>query len=387
MTASTTNCRIPTNMTSNSSDRDDSSSLSPEDHALLQTAREHLRFQRYLRAAHAFEKVSNPRLLSRKDRRCLSMAHDCQAVLDELTQPPIDEGNHAANNWIQQEETHSDNFDAQIFFKVDNDHVQKTSAISCRIESPIDESLLAPLLAVLNESEFYTTWMPNWKHPVRLGVKSSEKLREIDKGNQLIAIQVNMPFPFNTRECVMHAFSVDDIDDSHAIIIKVKSVDTDPGMDLDDKYCGSKVSPTPDKGVVRVDFDAGFLIRKCPPNHTLLQSSKHTYKRPLLLSVTQQMNSHVGLVPMSLINFFTKSVIGKLWQTLLTVAQEIRDGQRPEHAAAIEKKKELYEWIQQRVDVLLSNNTDSGLDKSSNFCEVSLESTEFHYNQAETTGQ
>jgi hypothetical protein len=357
-------------------DRDGSkeevASPAPQDDVLLRDAREHLACQQYLRAARSLATVSDPTLLSKKDRRSMEMARECQKVLDELLEVPLDGGKHTANGWIKQEETHSDHFDAQIFYKVDRDHAKKASAIDCRIDSPIDESMLVPLLAVLNESDLYATWMPNWKQPVRLGVQTSEKLREMDRGNQLIAVRIDMPFPFKSRECIMHAFSVDDIEDSRSVIIKVKSVDVDPGVDLDDSYCGSKVSPQPDKGVVRVDFDAGFLIRKCPAGHSLLRKAKHQYTNPLLISVSQSMDAHVGLVPMQMINFFTKSVVGRMWQSLLTVAQEIRDGKRPEHARAIQEKHELYGWVSHRVGVLLQDDVESSVD----FQEVGIESLE-----------
>ncbi|GKY96051.1 hypothetical protein MPSEU_000565300 [Mayamaea pseudoterrestris] len=333
---------------------------SPQDRALLRDAKEHLSYQRYLHAARSFAKVSDPQLLNKKDMKCIEMAQEIQEVLDELLEPPLDDENHAAHGWIKQEETHSDKFDSQIFYRVDRDHKKKSSAIFCRIESPIDDDMLVPLMAVLNESDFYSTWMPNYEKPIRLKVQSSQKLREMDRGNQLIAVRVDMPFPFSCRECIMHAFSVDDIDDSRSIIIKVKSVNTDPGVDLDDSYCGSKVSPQVDKGVIRVDFEAGFLIRKCPPSHVLLTKAKHKYTNPLLISVTQCADAHVGMVPMSMINFFTKSVVGKMWQSLLTVAQEIRDGKRPEHAKAVEAKGELYDWVKQRVHVLVQNEDASG---------------------------
>jgi hypothetical protein len=352
----------------------DDANLSPQDFFLLQEAKEHLAGQRYLRAAKLLSKVSDPEVLSKKYRRCLEMAHECQGVLDELLVAPPDDKHHSADGWIKQEETHSDLFDAQIFYKVDQDQVKKSSAIFCRIESPIDEDMLVPLLAVLNESEFYATWMPNWKRPVRLGVQSSKKLRQLDRGHQLVYVKIDMPFPFKSRECIMHAFAVDDIDDSQAIILKVNSVDTDPGIDLDTAYCGSKVPPQPEKGTIRVDFNAGFLIRKCPLDHPLLLRSKHKYTKPLLVSVTQQMNAHVGLVPMSLINFFTKSVLGKMWQTLLTVALEVRDGTRAPLAEAILAKGELYDWVKQRAIVLLKETVESSTD----FLEVGLESMDFN---------
>ncbi len=58
------------------------------------------------------------------------------------------------------------------------------------------------------------------------------------------------------------------------------------------------------------------------------------------------------VVPTSLINFFTRTVIGTMWGSLLQVAEDVRDGKRPQHAEAIQAKKELYDWVNSRVQVM-----------------------------------
>jgi hypothetical protein len=228
-----------------------------------------------------------------------------------------------------------------------------------RIETPIESSLLNPLLAVFNESELYTTWMPSFRFP-RLGVQLSEKMQETGRGNQVIRVRLAMPLPFYDRECIQHAIAIDDIENEaggaddadddacSCILIVVKSLDE--GMAAD-----GLVIPAAAKRVRRVDFDAGIVIRPCPGDHPVLAKSKNHYdgQELLLVQVTQTMDAHVSGVPMALINFFTRTVLSSMWGSLLQVAEDVRDGQRPQHQELMKEHKELYDWVAARVHVML----------------------------------
>jgi hypothetical protein len=58
---------------------------------------------------------------------------------------------------------------------------------------------------------------------------------------------------------------------------------------------------------------------------------------------------------MSLINYVSKTMIGRLWGMLLYVAEGVRDGKRPRHKEAIEAKGDVYRWIEHRTDAMLAN--------------------------------
>eukprot|EP00522_Entomoneis_paludosa_P012375 CAMPEP_0172456628 /NCGR_PEP_ID=MMETSP1065-20121228/16798_1 /TAXON_ID=265537 /ORGANISM="Amphiprora paludosa, Strain CCMP125" /LENGTH=101 /DNA_ID=CAMNT_0013209777 /DNA_START=59 /DNA_END=361 /DNA_ORIENTATION=- len=53
-----------------------------------------------------------------------------------------------------------------------------------------------------------------------------------------------------------------------------------------------------------------------------------------------------------------------MWNMLLQVAEGVRDGKRPQHLQAIEERPELYQWIEERIQVLLSMNDAKGEDES-----------------------
>jgi hypothetical protein len=58
-------------------------------------------------------------------------------------------------------------------------------------------------------------------------------------------------------------------------------------------------------------------------------------------------------VPQGLINFVLRVGIGRLWYGLLMVAEQVQNGQRPLHTEAIQQKPEIYQFIQQRAQVML----------------------------------
>lgn len=58
--------------------------------------------------------------------------------------------------------------------------------------------------------------------------------------------------------------------------------------------------------------------------------------------------------PASFINFITRTVIGEVWSKLLDVAQEVRLGKRPNHEKAIKGQPEIYQFIRERIDTMIS---------------------------------
>ena len=311
--------------------------FSKEDTELLRKADLEFAEQRHFRAAAYLLAVSDKSLLTAHHYRILQLAAQAQRIKKELMQP-----NPENKGWTKQGETHG-NRNTCIYYRV-----LAGNAITSRVETPIESSLLVPLLAVLNESDLYHTWMPNWKHP-RFGMSESTCLREIARGHQIVRVRIDLPLFFANRELIQHAFSVDSVDEDCSVVVKIDSLDE--GVTE-----GVEIGKTP-KGFRRVDFHAGMLIRPCPPDHPALKNrsscSAYPDGEPLLLfSLMQQMDSHLAGVPMGLINFLTRTAIGQQWGTLLQVAEDVRDGRRPLHRNAIREKDELYGWVNRRFAYL-----------------------------------
>lgn len=277
--------------------------------------------EKLLEAARLLEKVKDHKLLSTHLKNVRFLAKDCkEAIADLLDSNPEDDG------WIYHGENHGKSFDTELFYKVD-DHARLT----CRMETPIEPSMLVPLLATLNEVELFPEWIPSWRIP-RMGVSSSKLLQQIGRANKIVQVTADMPFPYCKREAVLQATAIDEIDHGKYVAVRIHTLDV------------GGVVPPPEPGVERIDFQGTFLFRA---------SQAHPGK--ILVSFKMFVDSHIKGVPLSLINFVTKTVIGHMWDMLLQVAQGVRDGVRPKHQKEIAAKSELYAWVEDRIGTMLQN--------------------------------
>ena len=270
-----------------------------DDAELIHQANIEIEGERLLVAARLLRQVKEADALTDHHKAVIHKAKLIQDTIDIHLQPPtIDEG------WKKQTESHG-NRDTIIYYKVED-----SSKLTCRIETPIESSLLVPLLAVFNETELYDTWMPKFRIPFKLGVRESKKLQDQPgRGAQVVHITVDMPFPITDRDLVYDTFAVDAIDELALISMKAVSLNTDNETGLAEN---GLVVPPPEPGTKRIDFEAGFVIRQCPPDHPCLKNSKHKYPEDehlLMLSLTQHVNAHVDWVPQSVINFCTRTAL------------------------------------------------------------------------------
>ena len=355
-----------------------------DDASLIQHAEELYRSERLLVAADKLRRVQDVSLLNGHHLMMLRWADAVKSGMEDLLTDPFkqevapaaaaaaatptaettetestDDADNAASSsrpkskskaqqptsyWKKQSETHGHR-DFVVFY-----HLTKDNLLISRIECPIESSLLVPVIAVFNESQLYSTWMPSFQRPIKLGISQTNKLKETGRGNQIIQVRVALAWPFADRELIMHVVAVDCIEEYNCIAIHAKSEssnDDDSGV----------IPPTP-PNVVAIDYACSILIRPCPLDHPCLERSKHEYPQDeslVLFSLKMTADPHVNAVPQSLQNFVTRTVIGRFWSSLLEVAEDVRDGRRPQHKQAIDSKRELYDWIDGRVDTMLDN--------------------------------
>jgi len=285
--------------------------------------------------------------------------------------------------WIKQGEQHGERHDFAMYYKV-----SPTNQITCRLETPIEPQLLIPILAVLNESELYPTWIPQYKVP-RLEVVKSEKLCQMGRVSQVILVETEVPWPIARRELILKAVACDDIDSDHdghvvgdeddddvssdkcndnnrgrqdgggggtsRILVRIQSLDCeDNGED------GLEILPAA-KGV-RIKVDGGFVFEKCPMDHPMANTSSSggdTHddgddNNLILLTFTFSVDPKLSILPQSVLNFFLRTAMRQIWGMFLHVAEEVGDGKRPAHSEAIERKREaLYDWVEERTNAML----------------------------------
>jgi len=323
------------------------------------------------------------------DAKLVSYMHKA-SVLEELVGSLK---SSPGDGWSVQGE-HLSNRDISIYYRLDEETQTKLTA---RIESPIDKSLLVPLLSVLNESELFHTWLPNWKVP-RLKVRRSHKLTQSGRCSQVVLITVDLPWPLSPREVVLDACAVDDIDVTGDIAALMRS------LHAGDTSSGIVVPAVDDSNIIRIDFHGGFLFRRLPEERrrdreaaasavdidvsegSNVEEDDEEYETAsegegsahggdtikediesgvggkhgggddrILVSVQIFLDPKLPYIPSALLNFVIRTVLYLMWAMLLRVAEGIRDGKMPEHAAAIAQKREtLYDWVDARVKVMLA---------------------------------
>ena len=327
----------------------------PSDAKLIARAQHEYQEDRLLAAARLLRQVQDESLLQDVHRKMLRTAGDCEAFVHSITSS-VDHGDgndDAPSEWTKQGGSHG-RHDSVIYYKMGG---EQGNCLTARVETPVPSSLLVPLLSVLNECELYKTWLPSFEKP-RLGVTKSEKLSQTGRVSQVLAVATDSPWPLATREVIIGAVAFDDIDATGDIGVRLRGLHT--GSSETDVAI-----PPPEGGAVRVDFDGGFLFRKCPEDHPALPTkprdtnngSEDDDEHMLLVSFLMYVDSKINFLPQSLINFLVRTVIGRMWEKFLTVAEDVKAGKRPRHAEAIVAKRAcLYDWVEQRVESLFEKH-------------------------------
>mmetsp|Transcript_31492 Transcript_31492/g.76277 ORF Transcript_31492/g.76277 Transcript_31492/m.76277 type:complete len:497 (-) Transcript_31492:69-1559(-) len=316
-------------------------------------------------------------VLTDAHRRLLHTADVIERSVQEMLSSPEDDeggeddndeeeaGNNDGDGWTKQGESHGEH-DFTIYYKVDTSD-SGSAKLTCRIESPIPQSLLVPLLSILNESDLYHTWIPSWQRPFRLGIDSSKQLLHDTRGHQIIQVLCNVPWPLSKREALFDVQAVDDIASRGFIIAKMRTVTEEMAkLDLPSTFTVPDVTP----GTERAEFDGSVLFRACPVDHPCYESARNKTRQEedeeedlVLVQFSMFFDAHMTMVPQSMINFITRSAIGVVWSMLLNVAEQVRDGTRREHCDVIARKADFYEWVVQRVGVLLEMNRQKNENK------------------------
>lgn len=301
----------------------------------------------------------------------LEKAQDCENFMtdikskrardEESTETETGEHDGAKfGRWIKQSTTKCRDRKTDIHYMLDE---ETQSQLSLRVDTAVEKSLLIPLLSVLNESELYTTWLPSWSIP-RMGIRACDKLSQTGRVSQVTVLTIDVPWPLQTREAVINAVGVDDIDERGEIVVRLKCLDTDADED------GVVFSALNNKEeVVQVGFEGGFVFRKYDMNiadgceeeaadddSSCTGGNDDEKEEDDLIMVSYQSITDAKLkhIPTPLLNFVLRTVVEMMWSNLLHVAEEVRDGARPLHAKLISDKREvLYDWLEQRVNTML----------------------------------
>ncbi|CAB9507005.1 expressed unknown protein [Seminavis robusta] len=304
------------------------------DRHLLQALDEAVEWEKQIAVSHILQEMDTRGLRLDNTKRQASLekaALEIQQVLDDHLQNPEEQG-----GWKRQTIMHGRKRDTAVYNRM-NDQQE----ITVRMETPIEASLLVPLLATLNETNLYTTWIPSFQRPIKLGVRSFQKMMQISRGFQIARCQVDMPWPMTNREIVGKIILADAVEELDAVAIRLKSIE-------EGEQVGEFTVPKAAEGWESIGVDAAVTFRKCPRDHPALKRHASSLKNnnlndPLLLA-----SFTLTVSPAK--NFILKTIAGPAWAALIYLAEHVKKGKSAPHKAAIDSKPELYGWVYEVVE-------------------------------------
>lgn len=269
------------------------------------------------------------------------------------------------DEWTKQVEQHGKH-EFSVYTKMD----EASNKFSYRLETPIEASMLIPILSVFNETELFITWFPRYKFP-KYQMTKSEKLVQLGRASQIVLLQTENQWPVPRRELLLKAVSCVNLQEDEEsrsdaslntpsrIVVSIQSLDTE-----NDGQHGLKISPS--AAGKRVAVDAGLVFEASPE-----ADSEILFTWTFSMTITKKF-----ALPLNFFNFLLKFAMPRVWVMLLRVAEEIKDGKRPAHIAAIQRKRgEFYDWMEECVSSLLGRKSKDGTrmmldeeDKSDSNC-------------------
>lgn len=309
--------------------------------------------EQYLLGANYLDGI-DPNRFQSAHRHCLGEASLFKQLLGQVAHQRAEE-----DGWTKQGDYSQGSHNFTVFYRVD----AATDRISCRIETACHADMLVPIISVLNESELYSTWIPDWKVP-KLHVQKTQKLFQAGRATQIIDIETEVQWPLATRQLILKAVACDNIDgyskgdaspsaqgkDGGRIMIRLESLDSD---------CKEVPIPPARKGVCRMRCNGGIVIEKANAKEAMDgegDDRKEAAERDddlITITLVFSIDPQLRVVPQSFLNFFFRVAIGSVWCMFLSVADEVKAEERPAHLRAIGEKGDLYDWIKERTRAML----------------------------------
>ncbi|KAL6273277.1 hypothetical protein ACE6H2_023969 [Prunus campanulata] len=170
--------------------------------------------------------------------------------------------------------------------------IQGTPFHTLLVEGYVDGSVDDCLCASW-EADLYKKWWPQSTIP-NFKILSAKCLQKVRIGEQISLVRMKVPWPLSPREAVVHYFMFEYFQDD-LIVVLLKSVSDSESIDgvrglTNEETAGAK-------DLVRIDVVGGFAIQKV--------TKERSYFRTIAT-----MDIKMDFVPPSLINFFSRQLIG-----------------------------------------------------------------------------
>lgn len=303
---------------------------------LLQALEDAVEYEKHVLVARYLQEMDKRGLQLQDPKRQAVLkrnAEQVQEVIDSHSQDPEEGG------WKKQGLVHGRARNTMVYHRTN-----EKGEVTVRCETPIQASLVAPLLAILNETDLYTTWCPSFQRPFKLGVTDTGKHKQCSRACQVAYAKVDMPWPMANREVIAKNVMADALDEVGAVVIRAKT------MEAGEEEDGLVIPPVA-PGWDRIKMDAGLLLRKCPQDHPALKKKKQKKttqqneekEEPMLLAT-------FTLFVTPSVNTVLKIIAGPMWMALVGFAEDMHNGKKGEfHRERMEQKPELYGWADEIV--------------------------------------
>lgn len=252
-----------------------------------------------------------------------------------------------ASGWTKKGLMHGRHRDTMVYHRTND-----KGEVTVRCETPIQASLVAPLLAILNETDLYTTWCPSFQRPFKLGVSDTGKHMQCSRASQVAYAKVDMPWPMNNREVIVKNLMAEAVDEMGALVIRAKT------MEVGEEVEGF-TAPSCEPGWDRIKMDAALLLKKCPEDHPTLKrqaARKNKRKQNSNTSEQQETEEPMLLATFTLyvtpsVNTILKVIAGPMWSALIGFADDVQNGKKGAlHRKRMEETPELYGWVNETVE-------------------------------------
>lgn len=335
-------CTISANMASTSSSTQEQ-----------ELASKYISEDRFFDAKRELVKVDE-KSLTPEEKQLIQRVEECESSINIVK-------NELDPSWKVVGEAKKGNFKISTVYKAEYKPVKVDFIVEC----PMEKSLVFPMLAVINEVDLYPTWLPKWSTP-KFQVVRAESLQRSGRSAQVGTIRVEHPLA--TAEFYVDILLVDDTESRNELIVSI-----DP-MEEGDADPRGLVPPVVE-GVNRVTCGGGLLFRKCPADRAAEAKKLVKKKKPKKNDQDENENENEdedeyvlfslsvvyankkkfidpGIFIRKISGFLIKVVSGLIFSKLLTVAEEVRVGKRPDHDKAIAEKTDTYEFLKKCVDRL-----------------------------------
>ena len=296
--------------------------------------------ERLLDAAILLRKINPDSLLTAEEKEVIANAHDYItffSVIKTFNGNPCSESTGFAH-WQKIKEFKINGCLTDCFYNVEKDPVSGGTKIDIKIDSIISKSLVSSYIALLQEPDLFTEWIPQFKVP-KVKLYRSELLEVSAPFSKVIALTLKLPWPLVFIEFIIGATATDDIQTNKSVGIRFRTYKTGDRNGL---------IPPPEPKVNRIYGNGGFMFH-VPSEEYKKRAKEGGYMKEgesvddlVQLTLLVNWDTKGFSFPESLIRFALRIMLHMAWKKIMRVAEEIRDGKRPENAAKVKKANEIW---------------------------------------------